>query len=200
MGSELPRHNISGLVLAGGASRRMGRDKALLELDGRPLIQIVVERMMTVCTEVLIVSGDVAPYTGFGVPVVQDYFPDVGVLGGLHAGLDAASHELGLTVGCDMPFLKPEVVRAFAGWAQGFDVALLRRGEYVEPLHAAYRRTCLPTIERAIRAGKRRIISFFPEVRVRYVTPEEVRALDPALISFRNVNTPEEWEAAREKW
>jgi molybdopterin-guanine dinucleotide biosynthesis protein A len=178
----------------------MGRDKALLELDGRPLIQIVVARMMTVCTEVLIVSGDVAPYAGFGVPVVQDRFPDVGVLGGLHAGLDAASHELTLAVGCDMPFLKPGVLRAFAGWAAGADVALLRRGEYVEPLHAAYWRTCLPAIERAIRAGKQRIVSFFPEVRVRYVRPEQVRVLDPEMDSFRNVNTPEEWEAAREEW
>lgn len=200
MGSEQPRHKLSGLVLAGGASRRMGRDKALLELDGRPLIQIVVERMMAVCTEVLIVSWDVAPYAGVGAPVVQDRFPDVGVLGGLHAGLDAASHELTLAVGCDMPFLKPEVLRAFAGWAVGFDVALLRRGKHVEPLHAAYRRTCLPAIEEAIRAEKRRVISFFPEVRVRYVTPEEVWALDPQMESFHNVNTPEEWEAARETW
>jgi len=200
MGPEQTKHDLSGLVLAGGASRRMGRDKALLELDGRPLIQIVVERLMRVCSEVLIVSGDVAPYAGFGVPVVQDRFPDVGVLGGLHAGLDAASHELTLAVGCDMPFLKPKVLRAFAGWAEGFDVALLRRGEYVEPLHAAYRRTCLPAIERVIRAGRRRIISFFPEVRVRYVAPEEIRVLDPELDSFRNVNTPEEWEAAREEW
>jgi molybdopterin-guanine dinucleotide biosynthesis protein A len=178
----------------------MGRDKALLELDGRPLIQIVVERMMTVCTEVLIVSGDVAPYAEFGVRIVKDRFPDVGVLGGLHAGLGAASHELTLAVGCDMPFLKPKLLQAFAGWAAGADVALLRRGEHVEPLHAAYRRTCLPAIERAIHAGKRRIISFFPEVRVRYVTPDAVRRLDPELDSFRNVNTPEEWGAAKEEW
>jgi molybdopterin-guanine dinucleotide biosynthesis protein A len=178
----------------------MGRDKALLELDGRPLIQIVVERMITVCAEVLIVSGDAAAYGGFGVPVVQDRFQDVGVLAGLHAGLEAASHELTLAVGCDMPFLKPEVLRAFAGWAAGADVALLRRGEYVEPLHAAYRRACLPAIEKAIHAGKRRIISFFSEVRVRYVTLEEVKALDPQMESFRNVNTPEEWEAASETW
>jgi molybdopterin-guanine dinucleotide biosynthesis protein A len=178
----------------------MGRDKALLELDGRPLIQIVVERMITVCAEVLIVSGDAAAYGGFGVPVVQDRFQDVGVLAGLHAGLEAASHELTLAVGCDMPFLKPEVLRAFAGWAAGADVALLRRGEYVEPLHAAYRRACLPAIEKAIHAGRKRIISFFSEVRVRYVTLEEVKALDPQMESFRNVNTPEEWEAASETW
>lgn len=191
---------MTGLVLAGGASRRMGRDKALLELDGRPLIAIVVERISKVCDEVLIVSGDVGPYGGFGVPVVKDRFRGVGVLGGLHAGLEAASHELALAVGCDMPFLNPDLLRAFVNWAEGYDVALLRRGEHVEPLHAAYRRTCLPAMEEAIRAGKRRIISFFPNVRVRYVTLSEVEAMEPELRSFRNVNTPEEWQKAKTAW
>ncbi len=200
MHREHPSDDLTGLVLAGGSSRRMARNKAFLELDGRSLIQIVVERMQSVCAEVLIVSGDAEPYAALGVPVVEDRFPDIGVLGGLHAGLHVASHELSLAVGCDMPFLKSALLRAFATWAIGVDVALLRRGEHVEPLHAAYRRTCLPAMERAIRAGKRRIISFFPEVRVHYVTPDAVRSLDPRLDSFRNVNTPQEWEAARKAW
>jgi molybdopterin-guanine dinucleotide biosynthesis protein A len=178
----------------------MGRDKAFLELGGRSLIQIVLERMREVCAEVLIVSGDVEPYTGLGPPVVRDRYPDVGVLGGLHAGLDAASYELALAVGCDMPFLRKDVLQAFAAWAEGYDVALLRYNRHVEPLHAAYRRTCLPALEAAIRAGRRRIISFFPQVRVRCVAPQEVIPLDPKLRSFRNVNTPEEWQAARVDW
>jgi molybdopterin-guanine dinucleotide biosynthesis protein A len=200
MGEDFRLDGLTGLVLAGGASQRMGRDKALLELDGRSLIQIVVERMAQVCSEVLIVSGDVEPYIGLGAPVVEDRFQDVGVLGGLHAGLRAASDELTLAVGCDMPFLNPGLLRAFADWAEGYDVALLRQGEHVEPLHGAYRRTCLPAMEAAIRAGERRIISFFPQVRVRYITLEEVAPIDPHLDSFRNVNTPEEWEAAQLEW
>lgn len=192
--------NVTGLVLAGGASRRMGRDKALMELGGRPLIQIVVERMAVVCAEVIIVAGDATSYTRFGVPVVVDRFRDVGVLGGLHAGLAVAGYELALAVGCDMPFLKPELLRAFAAWAEGYDVALLRHEGYLEPLHGAYRRTCLPSIEAAIRAGKRRIVSFFPHVRVRTIGLDDVRPLDPELNSFRNVNTPEEWEAAKKLW
>lgn len=180
----------------------MGRDKALLELSGRPLIEVVLERMAQVCAEVLVVAGDVRPYAGLGVPVVEDRFRGVGVLGGLHAGLEAAAHELTLAVGCDMPFLNPDLLWAFAAWAEGFDAAVLRYGdrEQVEPLHGAYRRTCLPAMETAIRAGRRRIISFFSRVRVRYVSPEEVTPFDPDLRSFRNVNTPEEWEAVREEW
>jgi molybdopterin-guanine dinucleotide biosynthesis protein A len=192
--------DLTGIVLAGGASQRMGRDKAFLELGGRPLIVHVIERMARVCAEVLVVASDARPYTGLGVPLVEDRFHGVGVLGGLHAGLEAAAYELALAVGCDMPFLKPDLLQAFAGWAEGFDVALLRQGEQVEPLHAAYRRTCLPAMGAAIRAGRRRIISFFPHVRVRYVTPEDVAPFDPELRSFRNINTPEEWEVVRAEW
>ncbi len=191
---------LTGLVLVGGQSRRMGRDKAFLELDGKPLIQIIIERMVQACAEVLIVSADVAPYADLDVPIVTDRFRGVGVLGGLHAGLEAASHQLALVVGCDMPFLKPELLRAFGDWAQGYDVTLLRRGEYVEPLHGAYRRTCLPAIEDAIRDGERRIVSFFPHVRVRYVTPEEIAPLDPDMLSFLNVNTPAEWRTVQAIW
>ncbi len=191
---------LTGLVLAGGASKRMGRDKAFLQLGGRAMIEIVVERLSQVCAEVIIVATEVAHYAALGVSLAEDRFQDVGVLGGLHAGLAAASHDVTLAVGCDMPFLKPELLRAFAAWVSGYDVALLREGDYFEPLHAAYRRDCLGPIESAIRAGERRIISFFPHVRVRTVTPEEIAPIDPEMQSFRNLNTPEEWEAAKAAW
>jgi molybdopterin-guanine dinucleotide biosynthesis protein A len=217
-GDESPG-DLTGIILAGGASRRMGRrNKAFLELDGRPLIEIVIERVQSVCAEALIVAGDTSPYIGLGIPLVEDRFRGVGVLGGLHAGLEAASHKLALVVGCDMPFLNPDLLRTFAEWAEGFDVAVLRHapphspprsggdapqgqgGQYVEPLHAAYRRTCLPAIEAAIEAGQRRIVSFFPNVRVHTITPAEVASIDPDLRSFRNVNTPEEWATVQEEW
>jgi len=177
----------------------MGQNKAFLELHGKPLILHVLERLAEVCVERIIVANDVSQYAGLGVPVVTDRFPGVGVLAGLHAGLQAASHDLMLAVGCDMPFLNPDLLRALIGWAEGYDVVALRQGEQVETLHAVYRRTCLGPMENAIRAGERRIISFFPRVRVRYVSPEDILPLDPELRSFRNINTPEEWEAVRQE-
>jgi molybdopterin-guanine dinucleotide biosynthesis protein A len=191
---------LTGLVLAGGSSRRMGRDKARLELDGRDLIGLVVDRLSAICGEVLIVGTDPTPYSDLGAGLVADVFPGVGVLGGLHAGLRAASCELALAVGCDMPFLDTELLLAFAGWAEGYDVALLRQDRQVEPLHAAYRRTCIEAMEEAIRAGDRRVVSFFERVSVHYVTPDQVRRLDPDLRSFRNVNTAEDWQAVLEEW
>jgi molybdopterin-guanine dinucleotide biosynthesis protein A len=193
---------LTGIVLAGGASSRMGRNKAFLRLDDQMLIEVVIERIAQVCAEVLVVASDVKPYAGLGVPTVADRYRGIGVLGGLHAGLEAATYDLALVVGCDMPFLNPDLLWAFAGWAKGFDVVVLRHGEqqYVEPLHAAYRRSCLPAIEAVIREKRRRIVSFFPQIRVRYVTPEDIAPFDSRLRSFRNVNTPEEWEAARRAW
>ena len=120
----------------------------------------------------------------------------------MHAGLEAAAHNLALIAGCDMPFLNARLLRAFGRWAEGFDAAVLRHGEqqYVEPLHAAYRRSCLPAIETVIQSKRRRIVSFFLQIRVRYVAPEEIALFDPRLRSFRNVNTPEELEAVRQAW
>ena len=198
--SRVPEQALTGLVLAGGGSRRMGQDKAFLELGGRPLIEIVIDRLREACAEVLVVAGDPRPYQHLGVLVVKDHYVGVGALGGLHAGLGAASHGLAVAVGCDMPFLHADLLRAFAVWADGFDVAVLRQGGYVEPLHGAYRRTCVAAIEVAIREGQRRIVSFFPRVRVRYVTAAEVAPLDPDLRFIRNVNTPQDWEMVRAEW
>ena len=195
-----PREPLTGLVLAGGSSLRMGRDKAFLELAGRPLIEIVLEQVRQACDEVLVVAGEPGRYSHLGVPVVHDVFRGVGVLGGLHAGLAAASHDLSVAVGCDMPFLVPDLLRAFANWAVGVDVAVLREGGHIEPLHGAYRKTCVAPIETSIRAGRRRIVSFFPRVRVRYVTATDVAPYDDALRFIRNVNTSGQWEAVQAEW
>lgn len=188
--------NVTGVVLAGGDSRRMGKNKALLELGGRPMIAHVVDRLLPVVDEVIIASNQTTPYESFADRIVPDQFRGIGTLGGIHAGLSAASNDLVIVVGCDMPFLKPELLHWFINASSGFDVVLLKRGEWVEPLHATYRRTCIPAIENAIRANKRRIISFFGEVRVPMVHTYEFASIDPGLTSFRNINTPEEWHQA----
>jgi molybdopterin-guanine dinucleotide biosynthesis protein A len=186
---------LSGVILAGGKSRRMGQNKALMELSGRPLIARVADRLRAVADEIIISADQVELYSSFADKVVPDYFKGVGTLGGIHAGLTAARHDLALVVGCDMPFLKPSVLAWFVKAAAGVDVVMLQQGEWVEPLHAVYRRReCLPAIEAAIQGGRRRIVSFFDAVRVRYVHPAEIAHLDPDLRSFYNVNTPEDWD------
>jgi molybdopterin-guanine dinucleotide biosynthesis protein A len=187
---------VTGVILAGGGSRRMGSNKALLELGGRPMIAVVAERLRAFAQEVIIAADDAHLYLPFADRCVPDQFPGVGTLGGIHAGLSAASHELTLAVGCDMPFISAEVLDWFVEAARlkpTADVVILRRGEWVEPLHAVYRKSCQPAMEEAIQGGRRRVVSFFNRVLVRYVAPAEIAHLDPELKSFRNINTPQEW-------
>ena len=171
----------------------MGREKAFLDLEGRPLIAHVAERLGSVADELIIAADDQARFQPFAGRVVPDIFPCLGTLGGIHAGLSAARYDLALVVGCDMPFIDPDVLIWFADAAAAHDVVVLRRPEGIEPLHAAYRRSCLPAIEAAIRSGQRRAVSFHAQVRVRYVDPVELLEIDPDLSSFRNLNTPAEW-------
>lgn len=117
-------------------------------------------------------------------------------LGGIHAGLLAASHELALVVGCDMLFLSPEVLARHVDAAEGTDLVVFRHELGMEPLHAVYRKSCLPPVEGAIRSGQRCAYAFHDQVRVRYMNPAEIPSLDPGLGSFYNVNTPDQWRDA----
>ncbi len=182
--------------MAGGKSRRMGRDKAWLDVgDGRPIVQRVIDVLSEVADEVFLVAND-ERYRALGLRVVPDRFPDGGVLGGIATAIGAATHDRVLVAACDMPFLRADVFRLLVASSDGADAVVpLVAGEH-EPLHALYTKACLAPIERALASGKMRAISFFGGVRVRTLEELELRAADPELRSFTNVNTPEELAAA----
>lgn len=183
--------------MAGGKSRRMGRDKAWLDLgDGRPIVQRVVDAMREVADEVFLVAND-ERFSSLGLRVVPDRFPEGGALGGITTGVGAAAHERVLIAACDMPLLVPDVFRLLVERSEGYDVVMPKVGEDFEALHALYTRACLPAMERALGAGKMRIISFFDDVRLLTLGEDELRRVDPKLRSFTNVNTPEELASAQ---
>jgi molybdopterin-guanine dinucleotide biosynthesis protein A len=189
---------VTGVIQAGGKSTRLGgRPKALLEIGGRRLIDRVLDVLRAVTDDVLVVTNTPELYADLGVRLVPDAFPEHGSLGGIYTGLAAASGEAAFTVACDMPFLVPEVVRLVIGRAPEADVVIPRVGEQLETLHACYGKACLGPIERRLRAGRLKIVGFFPDVRV-LVVPEEALAPfgDPRLI-FMNVNTPEDLARAQ---
>ena len=191
------RGTVSAAILAGGKSWRMGRDKAWLDLgDGVPLVRRVANALAEVADELVVVTGD-PRYAELSYPLVPDRYGEKGAFGGIATAVAATRGELVCVAACDMPWPSPEVYRLLLRLADGYDVAIPRiDGEY-ETMHAVYRRTCLPAIERALARGEMRVISFFPYVRVRNVSADEVRPLDPDLRSFANLNTPEELELAR---
>lgn len=186
-------------IQAGGESRRMGRDKALMPFLGRPLILRVVERLAAFADEVIITTNQPADYTFLGLPLFADLQPGRGALGGLYTAINAAKHPLVAVVACDMPFAS----RALFEYERdllvesGADVVISSTAEGLEPLHAVYRRaTCLPAIQDALAAGEWKLIAWFPNVKVRTLTPEETARHDPQGLAFLNLNTLEDFRQA----
>jgi len=174
----------------------MGQDKAWLELgDGRPIVRRVIDVLSEVADEVLIVAND-PRYATLGPRVVPDRFPDGGALGGITTGVGAASHPTVLVAACDMPFLRADLWRLLLAHSDEADVVIPRVGGEYETLHAVYAQACVPAMERALAAGRMRVISFFDDVRVRAIEEAELRAVDPDLAALTNLNTPAELEAA----
>jgi len=190
--------SLTGLILAGGASSRMGENKALLALEGRKLIERVADALAALTDDILIIANEAEPYRFLDRPIIPDIRPGYGPLMGLYSGLKAARGELALLAAVDMPFLSPDYLRFLLALAPGYDVVIPRTGHRLHPLCAVYRReSCLPAIEQAIARGQRRLIAFHPQMRVRQVDEAELRRIDPDLRALMNVNTPEELEAAR---
>jgi molybdopterin-guanine dinucleotide biosynthesis protein A len=196
------RAPLSAAALAGGQSRRMGTDKALLPVmeGGQPMLGAVLERLAGVAEDVLVVANDQARYAALGARVVPDLRRDVGALGGIQAAIASSAYEHCLVVACDMPFLSLPLLRRMADEPRDYDVLVpLIPGEsrqrtdglVFQTLHAIYSKQCLPFIEQRITEGKKQVVAFFQDVRVRTLDVAEIRRWDPDLRSFFNANTPE---------
>jgi len=187
---------VSAIILAGGQSRRMGKNKALLPVHGQPLILWIAQRLKPLTQDIIVVARSEEPYTSLGLSVTLDRWAGIGPLAGLHAGLMAAANPWAFVLACDMPLVSPKLLRFLLELREeDTDVVMPCVGGREEPLHALYRKeTCLPAVEEVIARDQRRLISFLPHVRVRYVEETTLRTVDPELLSFLNVNTAEEWE------
>lgn len=186
---------ITGVILAGGASSRMKRNKALLPLQGETFIGRVHRKLGLIFPQLLVVTNTPELYDFLPSPKVPDLYPGAGALAGIHAGLTHAVTPHIFVVACDMPFLNEGLIRSLAGRAEEGDVIIPENRGGLEPLHAIYSRRCLKVIEEHLATGCYRIIDSFHSLSVVKVPCEEVGRVDPHLLSFRNVNTPEEYEA-----
>lgn len=176
----------------------MRRNKAFLQLGGKLIIERIVEALISVFPQVLIVANAVEEYQGLGCRVISDLLPYPGALTGLFSGLRVSSTHHSFFVACDMPFLQNDLIRYLACRAEGWDVLIPRIDGCYQPLHAIYSKDCLPAIIRQVKEGNQTIFDFFPEVKVKEVSEEEVRQIDPELVSFFNLNTPQDLDRARD--
>lgn len=187
-----------GFVLAGGRSSRMGQDKALLEVAGKPLVKFVGASVARVLDTVTLV-GSAAKYGELGLPIIEDIHPGLGPLSGIHTALKHTRKPLALIVGCDMPFLTPEFIEKLVEIASVADCDItvaesLENG--LESLCSVYNRTALPYVEEAIQRRELKISLLYERVRVRKLSAEECRPYNRFGVLFSNINTPDDFEQA----
>ena len=184
---------VTGVVLAGGESTRMGREKSSLSLSGKTLLERTLDVIGQVTADIVVVTS--RPLDVPGVRCVPDLVPGRGPLAGIHAGL-MASRRAAFVVACDMPFLSPYLIRYMIGLGKGYHVVVPFVKEQYEPMHALYSRECLDPIERALEDPHPRIVQFFPEVLVRKVPGEDIARFGNPERIFFNANTPADLEQA----
>ena len=184
------------IILAGGSSTRMGRDKALLAVGESTLLQMLVTRFALEPGPVIVVLRPDQEPAAHNCLTVHDIYRDAGPLGGLHAGLVASPDEVNFVLACDMPLADPELARYMLTRLSDHDavVPMLARGP--EPLFAVYRKSCLPAVESSIAAGRLRMRDPLDRLDVLYIPEDEIRERDPDLRSFFNINTPEDYREA----
>ena len=185
-------NEICAVILAGGKSRRMGQNKALINLGGRPLAEIMAERALQLTNNVFISANAPEIFNFLPFLVVPDLLPEQGPLSGLHAVMSGHVYTLYITLACDLPGLPVSLVSSMLGVSEGFDAVIPRTSDgMAHPLAAVYRRTCLPVIEDALRKKANKVIDILPcaGLRIRWMDPGEGDFADEDLA---NINTPED--------
>lgn len=188
---------MTGIILAGGENRRMGTDKAFLELSGKPMIERVMDVLRTVCRRLIIVTNSPERYAAYEETVImRDVLGLRGPLTGIYSGLTRSEEEYNFITACDMPFLNAGLIAYLEEQATGYDVTLPEVEGRAEPLHAVYHRRLLPAVEAKLREERREIRGILDAAKVRYITADEVARFDPDHRSFKNINTRREYEEA----
>ena len=190
---------VTGVLLAGGKSRRMGEDKRHLVVGEQTLLERGLAVLRSIFQDVLVVIAQDSPSLGVDARVVRDQVPDCGSLGGLYTGLIQATTPWIFAVACDMPFVNPAVIAQFTNRRGATDIVMAKLAGQLHPMHALYGKRCLPVVEQMIQVRQLKIQGMVSQssLRVQYVTEEDLFTLDPSYRSFYNVNTVAELEEAR---
>lgn len=191
---------MTSIILAGGKSSRLGRSKALQTIGGKSLIQRVVDRLVTLSTEIIIVTahGEAIPCSpAVKIKTVADIFPGRSPLVGIYSGLIASACPRAIVVGCDMPFLSIGLLDYMSRISPASDVVVPRIENELEPLYAVYSKNCVAPIQWLLEQNEVMISKLFALVKVQYVEKDEINKFDPEHLSFFNINSRTDLDRAK---
>ena len=192
--------SASAIILLGGKSSRMGQPKALLPFAGEPLIVHTVRTLMRLFADVVLVAAPEQELPPLSVTLVRDDVAYQGPVGGICYGLRAARTDVCFVTACDAPFLNLSLISHLIAQIADFDVVVPSWQDRLQPLHAVYRRSVAPLLHAQLERGELRPIFLYQKVRTREVGAEEIRRFDPEGLSFRNMNSPEDYQSALAIW
>ena len=176
-----------------------GQNKAFLEVGGRTILERQLDTLQPIFEEILFVTREPQSYLDVPVKVVKDLYEDRSSLTGVHAGLVNAKADYAFVTPCDAPFLQSSVIQLLMDAIEPqLDVIVPLMDGFYQPLCAIYSKRCVPVIEEQLDNGDYRIYNFFPRIKVKTLSTEQINAVDPQLLSFFNINTPSALLACQE--
>lgn len=192
-------YSCTGVILAGGLNKRFsGANKALIQIGGKLILDRIYDVFSNLFDEIILVTNDPVKYIGWDLKIVTDIYPYRSSLTGIHTGIFYSTKPHSFITACDTPFLKKELVEAIISAVEPqIDIIIPETSSGLEPLCAVYSKRCQKPIENQIEKQEFKIDKLFNKVRVKKISDKELRAKDPELTSFFNVNTPSTLEKAK---
>jgi len=194
------KNNCTGVILAGGQNSRFaGKNKALIRIDGKRILDRIFEIFSVLFDKIILVTNDPLQYMEWDFEMVTDIFPIRSSLTGIHAGLFYITTPYAFFTACDVPFLKKELVETLLnGIEPNIDIVIPETSKGFEPLCSIYSKRCLKPIEMQIEKKTFKIQQIFQTVRVKKISENILRTVDPDLFSFSNINTPDDLDRAKQ--
>ncbi|OGX23616.1 MAG: hypothetical protein A3J51_06770 [Omnitrophica WOR_2 bacterium RIFCSPHIGHO2_02_FULL_45_21] len=203
---------LNAIILAGGRNTRMqGEDKAFIEIEGKPIVARIIEKLKTLLSpvqnycasskekeisngvrQIIVVTNSPEKYVSFKVKTIKDEHPGKGPLMGIYCGLKASSCKYNFVVACDMPFINTSLIKFIIDNRDNYDIVISRVSEKFHTLFGLYSKSCIPVMEEMLEKNELRIRSIFPKLNARFLSRQEIERIDPGLLSLVNINTPEE--------
>lgn len=185
--------HITGVILAGGLSKRYGQNKAFLEVGGIRLIDRITKEMQNIFKRVILVANEKKCFEYLGIPIIEDLIKGLGPIGGIYTGLMSISDQAGFFVACDMPFINRQLVNYMVDIKDNHAAVVPSIANEVEPLHAIYSQSCLKPIRNLIDSKRYQVRLFYDQISVRYVKEDEIMKFASPSKAFLNINTPDEF-------